>query len=517
MKRIVPLLAGLCLLVGFFATPAVAAGEVPPLPHAFYGAVEINGSPAPVGTEVEGRGTGVTTGSTDNPIAVTVAGQYGGPGGLDPKLVVQGFIEEGAIITFFVNGVSTGQTAKWHSGDVTSLPLSVTIAAPPVGGGGGGGGAMYIETNLFGTTADFRIDFLTGELLKTIEATSKDGNLTITISKGTIALDKDGDQLETLEASVDASPPDPPEGANIIGLAYDFSPDGATFDPAITFSWSYDPDDVPEGVAEEDLVIAYYDEDAGEWVEIPCTVDPVTNTITATVSHFTTFAIIGFPPAAFTTSSLAISPVEVAPGEKVNISISVVNTGAREGSYTVVLKINGVKEAEKAVRIAPGESQSVSFSVAKEAGSYSVAIDGLSGSFTVVAPAPAAFSATNLSIQPAEVQPKETVTITASVANTGGVEGSYAVVLKINGVRETEKSVTVAAASSQDVSFSVTKEEPGSYSVAVDGLTGSFTVAPPPPPPPAPFNWALWGPVTFVVAAIAGFLIFFLNRRRKAY
>ncbi|MBA7712597.1 hypothetical protein ES703_121579 [subsurface metagenome] len=123
-------------------------------------------------------------------------------------------------------------------------------------------------------------------------------------------------------------------------------------------------------------------------MECECTVDTETHTITASVSHFTIFAIIGVPkPAAFALSSLVISPAEVAPGEKVNISVSLANTGGLEGSYTVVLKINGVKEAEQKVTIAAGTSKTVTFIAAKEeAGSYSVTVDGMSGSFVVVAP-----------------------------------------------------------------------------------------------------------------------------------
>ncbi|GAG47628.1 unnamed protein product, partial [marine sediment metagenome] len=203
---------------------------------------------------------------------------------------------------------------------------------------------------------------------------------------GTIALDKYGDPLETLEAAVDENPPDPPEGAHILG-AFDFGPDGATFDPPITLTWNYDPEDVPENM---DLVIAYYDEEEGEWVYLP--VEWINNTLTASVSHFTTFALITVPkPAAFTLSSLLISPAEVAPAEEVNISILVANTGGREGTYTATLNINGVKEEEKVVTVAAGGSKTVTFSVSrKDAGSYTVAVDGLSGSFTVVAPVPPA-------------------------------------------------------------------------------------------------------------------------------
>jgi len=125
---------------------------------------------------------------------------------------------------------------------------------------------------------------------------------------------------------------------------------------------------------------------------------------------------------------------------------------------------------------------------------------------------------TNLTVQPAEVQPNETVTITVSVTNTSGMEESYTVVLKINGAKETEKSVTLAAGKSQNVSFSVTREKAGSYTVEVDGLSGSFTVAAaspvlPPPPAKPPLNWPLIGGIIAAVV-IGGLLIFFLVRRR---
>jgi len=116
----------LAVLLAVAVSP-VYADDFPALPHAFYGTVEINGSPAPVGTEVEARGEGVATGVDKNPIETTVEGEYGGSDGFDPKLVVWGDIAEGATVTFYVDGFSTGQTAEWHSGDVTEIDLAATI------------------------------------------------------------------------------------------------------------------------------------------------------------------------------------------------------------------------------------------------------------------------------------------------------------------------------------------------------------------------------------------------------
>ena len=243
-------------------------------------------------------------------------------------------------------------------------------------------------------------------LLDAREFASEDGRLNIFIPEGTTALDEEGNPLTSLEIIVDETPPAPPPETNIVGIPYNLEPGGATFDQLTTITWNYDPDEISPGVAEEDLVLAYYDEAAGEWVELPSVVDPVNNTITARVDHLTIFAIIApVPPpvpAAFTTSSLSISPPEVSISEMVSISILVTNTGEEEGSYTVTLKINEVIEETKEITLAGG-SETVSFTTAKdEVGTYSVSVNGLSGSFTVKEvplpgaspPAPASLPAT---------------------------------------------------------------------------------------------------------------------------
>jgi len=185
------------------------------------------------------------------------------------------------------DGTSYGDESSFIT---TALP---TPAPAPADGGGGGAPPSYsTKTDLFGTDKTIYTNYK-GKLKRTVEATSEDGLLTMTIPKDTIALDKGGKRLKTVEVAVNESPPDPPEDVCVIGLAYSFGPNGATFNPPMTLTWSYDPDALPEGVAEEDLVLAFYDEDAGEWVELDGVVDTENNTVTASVAHFTTIAIIG--------------------------------------------------------------------------------------------------------------------------------------------------------------------------------------------------------------------------------
>jgi parallel beta-helix repeat protein len=101
-----------------------------------------------------------------------------------------------------------------------------------------------------------------------------------------------------------------------------------------------------------------------------------------TVSKEYTFTTLG--EATFTSSDLSISPTEAGAGETITISVQVTNTSSCPGSYTVTLKINDVVEATREMILEAGASEEVTFTTARdEAGTYSVDVNGLEGSFTV--------------------------------------------------------------------------------------------------------------------------------------
>ena len=211
--------------------------------------------------------------------------------------------------------------------------------------------------------------------------TSEDEILSIVIPEGATMLDGESNPITSLEFIV-IEPPPPPQGASIVGPSYDLGPHGTTFDQPVTLTWSYDSVDIPPGVAEGDLTLAYYDEDASEWKMLLSEVDPINNIITTLAEHFTIFAIIA--PAISSISSLDILPSEVSIGESVNISVLVTNTGEEESGYTVTLKINGAIEQTKEITLAAGSSATIAFSVTKgEVGTYSVDVNGLTDSFLV--------------------------------------------------------------------------------------------------------------------------------------
>jgi predicted GH43/DUF377 family glycosyl hydrolase len=379
-------------------------------------------------------------------------------------------------------------------------------------------------------------DVVTGEGVFTEEVTaeSEDGVCELSIEEGTIGLTEEGEPLSEISMVEMEEPPAPPEDSNVIGLIYDFGPDGATFDPSITLTWSYDPNDIPEGVAEENLVIAIWDEEAGEWVELEdIIVDPETNTITAKASHFSAFTILSYTrPAVFVSSGLSVTPTEVNIGGSVTISVLIANAGNLTGSYEVALKIDNVVVATKEVTLAGGASQKVTFTTSKDvAGTYSVDVSGLTGSFAVkeevvppVVPlVPATFAISNLFISPTEVDIGEEVTISVLIANTGELTGSYEVALKIDNVAVATKEVVLAGGASQEVTFTTSNDVAGTYSIDVSGLTGSFTVKEEVVPPVVPpeevteaIAWWVWLIIGLVSAVIVGSAVWMVVRRRRA-
>lgn len=132
------------------------------------------------------------------------------------------------------------------------------------------------------------------------------------------------------------------------------------------------------------------------------------------------------------------------------------------------------------------------------------------------------FEVSDLTITPSEVSVGKTVAIIVRITNTGDLAGTYEVTLTINDATVETKQVKVAGGASETATFTVAEDEAGTYSVDVDGLTGSFTVrevAVPPPvvPPPAPPT-AMPRPITYVIIGVAVFLAIFLPirlRRRR--
>jgi hypothetical protein len=80
-------------------------------------------------------------------------------------------------------------------------------------------------------------------------------------------------------------------------------------------------------------------------------------------------------PAEFEVTSLDVTPTEVTAGDTVSITADVKNIGGNEGVYAATLTIDGVEVETKNVTVAPGATETINFSLAKDkAGTYKIAV-----------------------------------------------------------------------------------------------------------------------------------------------
>jgi len=312
----------LALLVLAMGNSVQAAAAVPALPETFYGAVTINNQPAPQGTVVEARGTGVLNQIAGNPLTTTTAGAYGSSSATGSKLTVQGTIENGTALTFWVNGVSASTSVSnivYQAGETQHLDLAVTTSGGSSGGssGGGGGGAISgggspslytVNMAYFGQSYSFQVD-ANGALIQNTSFTAPGSTVVVSILKGTILKDKNGNIFSSMTIANYDNPPAPPAGMNFLGVPFNFTPDGATFAPSINLQFAFNPGNLPSGLSGKDLAVGYYNAASGKWQMLTGSLDQTLNTIKIDITHLCGFAILYSLPKATSIPTISLTPV----------------------------------------------------------------------------------------------------------------------------------------------------------------------------------------------------------------
>lgn len=231
-----------------------------------------------------------------------------------------------------------------------------------------------------------------GIMVNDLVIQSTDSLCKLGINRDTLCLNIGGAPLGQIGIAPMEEGPAPPAGYSIAGLFYELGPDGASFQPAITITMSYEESSLPVQNAEDSLVVSWWNETEDNWVLIEeSEVDTISNTVAAPLSHFTFFTILQPSSSAETgntgleISDMLITPREAKTGEEVTISVLVANKGEDDGTYTVAMEINGIVEATAYIPLYADSSTRVSFTSTKdEPGIYSVDISGLTGTFEVV-------------------------------------------------------------------------------------------------------------------------------------
>jgi hypothetical protein len=186
-----------------------------------------------------------------------------------------------------------------------SADYTFTTLGTPAGGGGGGGGGFGSQLVGIGLSVTSLFMDGNGRALTAGQVRTPDGSLSLSIQVGTYVWNAAGAAQSFVSASPLAGPPQAPPQHSLV-LAFEMGPNGVTFNPAISLTITYRDDQIPAGTRESDLYSAWWD--GAKWVKIESTVDTAANTVTAQVSHFTSFALLSQQPPPTTTPPPTTAP-----------------------------------------------------------------------------------------------------------------------------------------------------------------------------------------------------------------
>ena len=246
----------------------------------------------------------------------------------------------------------------------------------------------------------------------------------VTIPSGTTGLTAGGTSLTQISFIHMTTPPAFQTGAGMIGLAYDITPNGITFNPAVSLQITYNPASIPNGVDPSSLQIAYYDTTQNAWVTIPSTVNTDHNYILAQISHFTAYAVtygvkVMTPaPTTTTTTTITLPP-------------AVTTTPLTTTTTTTTPIVTTTTPIQTTTTMTPPVTTTT----------------------PITTSLPPTFEASALSINPSTVKPDENVTVNLKLTNTSNVSGTDTVDLKINNTTVDSQIITLDGGASTVVTF----------------------------------------------------------------
>ena len=278
--------------------------------------------------------------------------------------------------------------------DDATTNVVVRVPVTPTGGGGGCPTTKYLTCDWEGNNTTeplYSNDKLAVDLL----GSSPDAIHNLFLEQGTHApvVDETTYYLIVVRELEDIPPL--PEGLTAI-VVFNITPADAVFNRDIFLTLGID--ELPQDAL--NVTMAYYDDIDGAWETLEFEAGGPNGvaelTLSAPINHFSIYGVLAEleptappQPAHFVPSGLSITPgVEktvfvTKTGESVTITANIANDGGEEGTYDVVLKLNGQTVDTKTVTVGAGQTKQVSFTQSGlDYGQYDVAVASLTGDFT---------------------------------------------------------------------------------------------------------------------------------------
>ena len=133
------------------------------------------------------------------------------------------------------------------------------------------------------------------------------------------------------------------------------------------------------------------------------------------------------------------------------------------------------------------------------------------------------FKVRDLTVNPVQAKPGESIKIDYEVINTGRQSGEFTVIINISGMLHTSRVITLEAGEAQAMSLTLPPGNPGTYPVDIGGEKATFTIRASSSVLPASIKtqkvmWIRLIPIILLVtgeAVLVYYIIIFLMRRRR--
>jgi len=284
----------------------------------------------------------------------------------------------------------------------STIPIPTTVATRHYPSAGGCSPMRYLTVDWEGNNTTKPL-YSNNKLALDLLGPSPDSSANLFLERGTHApvVDERTYYLIVVR-ELEEIPPVPENYQAIVVL--NITPTDAEFDRDILLTLRLNQTQLPANAS--NVTMAYYDDVKEAWVPLESTQGEQDGvlTISAPINHFSIFGVLAklastpptpnSQPAHFAASGLSITssvekiwePITFVTkiGEVVTISANVANDGGQEGTYDVVLKLNGQTVDTKTVTIGAGQSKLVIFTRSGlDYGEYDVDVAGLTDEFTV--------------------------------------------------------------------------------------------------------------------------------------
>jgi hypothetical protein len=233
-----------------------------------------------------------------------------------------------------------------------------------------------------------------GALVQTWIITLNDGMLELVLEKGTRLLDSWGKPVSVIILRCAEPFGETPQDFEFNAI-YDFQP-ACTINPSVQIKMRYNRDNLNADQNEEDIYIAYYNQNQGNWIPFACTRDADNQFISTSSTHFSYFCLLvpksemAIVPSDYESTlqldiqDLTLSSDVIEQGESLLINVHVINIGDTDGSFLVPLIYNGITLENRIVTLAAKEEKIETFSIVlNEEGTHIVGVGSLSATVTV--------------------------------------------------------------------------------------------------------------------------------------